>query len=72
MITWSPDTCYCNYEVELNPQGKLSLISVIFKCSIHDHQGDQGAFSSALNRNNQANINGNSPEAKLNMRKSTA
>jgi len=33
--------------------------------------GDQGAFSSALTRNNQSNQAGNSPEAKLNMRNST-
>ncbi len=71
MIEWSPDTCYCNYEVEINQQNKLSLVSVIFLCSIHDHMGDQGAFSSALNRNNTANQNGFSNEAKLNMRKST-
>jgi len=74
MIEWSPDTCYCNYEVIVIQQGNkqtLSLVSVIFKCSIHDHQGDQGAFSSALNRNTNANQNGNSAEAKLNMRKST-
>jgi len=70
-LTWSPDTCYCNYEVEINQQDKLSLISVIFLCSIHDHMGDQGAFSSALNRNNTANSQGNSAEAKLNMREST-
>ena len=70
MIEWSPDTCYCNYEVVI-VNDKLSLISVSFLCSIHDHMGDQGAFSSALNRNNTANQNGNSAEAKLNMRKST-
>jgi len=74
MIEWSPDTCYCNYEVEIVIQGnkeKLQLVKVIFLCSIHDHMGDQGAFSSALNRNNNANQNGDSNEEKLNMRKST-
>jgi len=70
-LNWQNDTCYCNFEVEINQQNKLSLISVISKCSIHDHMGDVGAFNSALNRNNQANQNGNSAEAKFNMRKST-
>jgi len=38
----------------------MDLVSVINKCSIHDHMGDQGAFSSAWNRvkaNNGQNQN---------------
>jgi len=73
-LNWQNDTCYCNFEVEIIIVGNLEilgLVSVISLCSIHDHMGDQGAFSSALNRNNQSNLAGNSPEAKLNMRNST-
>ena len=73
-MNWQNDTCYCNFEVEVVKvanQDKLSLIRVISLCTIHDHMGDQGAFSSALNRNNQSNQAGNSPEAKLNMRNAT-
>ena len=54
MITWSPDTCKCVYEIDEN----FNLISAIYKCSIHDHMGDAGAFSSAWARgknNNQQN-----------------
>jgi len=73
-LNWQNDTCYCNFNVEIIIVGnleQLSLISVISLCSIHNHMGDQGAFSSALTRNNQSNQAGNSPEAKLNMRNST-
>ncbi len=69
-MNWQNDTCFCNFEVAVAPQG-LTLVSVIHKCSIHDHMGDTGAFNSALARNNQSNQAGNSPEAKLNMRNST-
>lgn len=73
-LNWQNDTCYCNFNVEIIIVGnleQLSLISVISLCSIHNHMGDQGAFSSALNRNNQSNQTRDSPETKLNMRNST-
>ncbi len=73
-LIWSPDTCFCEYEVLVVTQGVnqiLQLVSVKILCSIHNHMGDQGAFSSALNRNTSANSQGNSAEAKLNMKKST-
>ncbi len=66
-MNWQNDTCYCNFEVDLN----MNFIAVISKCTIHDHMGDIGAFNSALARNNQSNQAGNSAEAKFNMRKST-
>ena len=58
MITWSLDTCYCSFVVELKIVGinrMMDLVSVVNKCSIHDHMGDQGAFSSAWNRSKANN-----------------
>ena len=52
------DTCYCSFVVDLKIVGinrTMDLVSVINKCSIHDHMGDQGAFSSAWNRSKANN-----------------
>ncbi len=71
-MIWSPDTCWCEYEVDNN----FNLISVINKCSIHDQMGDQGAFTSAWNRGkanngqNQGDFNAQATEA-LRLKKET-
>ncbi len=71
-FSWQNDTCYCNFIVEINPiTGLMTLVSVISLCTIHDHMGDQGAFSSALNRNNTFNQRGDTPTQKFNDRNST-
>ena len=73
-MIWSPDTCFCEYEVKVELVGnveKLVLVSVKHLCSIHDHMGDQGAFSSALNRNNVANSQNESAQQKLTDKETT-
>jgi len=47
VLQWELDSCWCIYEIDDN----FNLISVIQKCTIHDHMGDVGAFNSAKGRN---------------------
>lgn len=80
-LTWNPDTCFCEYVVQMVEQGTsgnftMELVSVILKCSIHKQFGDQGAFSSAFNRmkgQNQINQNDlpKQTEEKLKLKKET-
>jgi len=46
ILTWQLDSCWCEYLINEN----FLLISVIQKCLIHNHLGDNGAFNSAKAR----------------------
>jgi len=52
-IKWSPDACWCLFEVQIIQQGNndvLDLVKVIEKCLEHENMGDIGAFNSAFNK----------------------
>ena len=50
IINWSPDACWCLFEVDLDQNDKFVLIKVFEKCLEHEHMGDNGAFNSAFNK----------------------
>lgn len=49
-IQWSPDACWCLFEVEIGINDSLDLVRVIEKCLEHEHMGDVGAFNAAFNK----------------------